>query len=590
MKKLLTLVLVLSLTLSIVYADTTASASNDPTPIAYWDFDEGSGTVIEDKTGNGHNATKANAEWIDGFYGKAIKGTDNTGGNYPTASGPAASNPIGGYDTTMEVGKLTKALAGSSAITVTGMYKRTSGYANRIIAIFGTSAMGVELYTTEKGFKYGGRSISSDSYQQMTFESSTALGDGVWHSFALVVDYANNKTTGYIDGVKIKEEARTFKSQTYSFSTANSLGIPDHMCNAQSVLDNVAIYNTALTEQQIIDLQLPVAKWEFDETNANVVTDTYGHKMNYAVKDNTTAERQEGLFGNSISGTVSPATTNTGNYVSGERGLPLKALSGASQVSASFWVKQKDDATVSADRMIFKVESAKGAAFNCFAANNGGIRVGGRSGANDGFQSQFSSVGLNDKKWHHIFVSLDYKGKRILVYRDGEKVTEKTGVAFGSDYLSLAVSGSAYDEMIGNDVEVDRLAIYAVLPSETVIKKLAQEIPPVRIKIYANDGTTLTPITDGKLPLSGDLKIKYELANQTSVPMNFVGIAGIYSNDGKLLDAAKTVKLETALGFKGRDTKELDIPAELFAGKTVDIFGWNGLNTLVPYNNCVELK
>jgi len=42
-------------------------------PLGYWPFEDGSGKVATDKTGNGHDADIVGAKWIkDGKFGKAL--------------------------------------------------------------------------------------------------------------------------------------------------------------------------------------------------------------------------------------------------------------------------------------------------------------------------------------------------------------------------------------------------------------------------------------------------------------------------------------------------------------------------------------
>jgi len=47
--------------------------------VAYWTFDEGSGNIVYDSSGNGNDGTINGAEWGDGYYGKALhfNGQDN---------------------------------------------------------------------------------------------------------------------------------------------------------------------------------------------------------------------------------------------------------------------------------------------------------------------------------------------------------------------------------------------------------------------------------------------------------------------------------------------------------------------------------
>ena len=45
----------------------------EPGLVAHWDFDEGAGTTLHDRSGNGHHGRIAGAAWIDGAHGKALQ-------------------------------------------------------------------------------------------------------------------------------------------------------------------------------------------------------------------------------------------------------------------------------------------------------------------------------------------------------------------------------------------------------------------------------------------------------------------------------------------------------------------------------------
>ena len=53
---------------------TTQAALINPHPglVGWWSFDEGSGTVAGDSSGNGNTGTIYGATWVTGIYGKAL--------------------------------------------------------------------------------------------------------------------------------------------------------------------------------------------------------------------------------------------------------------------------------------------------------------------------------------------------------------------------------------------------------------------------------------------------------------------------------------------------------------------------------------
>ena len=47
-------------------------AQSDDGLVAEWHFDEGSGSVVEDSSGNGNDGVIYGATWVDGKYGNAL--------------------------------------------------------------------------------------------------------------------------------------------------------------------------------------------------------------------------------------------------------------------------------------------------------------------------------------------------------------------------------------------------------------------------------------------------------------------------------------------------------------------------------------
>lgn len=45
----------------------------EPGLVAHWNFDEGSGSIAQDATGHGHDATLKNVEWIASPCGHALR-------------------------------------------------------------------------------------------------------------------------------------------------------------------------------------------------------------------------------------------------------------------------------------------------------------------------------------------------------------------------------------------------------------------------------------------------------------------------------------------------------------------------------------
>lgn len=87
------LILLLSGTLALV--SVTAQASIDDGLVAKWHFDEGSGSVAKDSSGNENDGTIYGATWVDGKYGKALSFDGN--GDYVEITPQSDVSAIGDF-------------------------------------------------------------------------------------------------------------------------------------------------------------------------------------------------------------------------------------------------------------------------------------------------------------------------------------------------------------------------------------------------------------------------------------------------------------------------------------------------------------
>ena len=82
--------------------------------VAHWTFDEGSGEVARDGTGNGHDAVLTNVEWVPSPRGHALQTAGFQTGGPRTASprrwrlGGAADSPSVGLYSTGTIGRLVR--------------------------------------------------------------------------------------------------------------------------------------------------------------------------------------------------------------------------------------------------------------------------------------------------------------------------------------------------------------------------------------------------------------------------------------------------------------------------------------------------
>ena len=59
--------------LSLMFTSISGAKIDPKTVAGYWKFDDGSGDVIRDSSGNGNDGKISGAKWADGKFGKALE-------------------------------------------------------------------------------------------------------------------------------------------------------------------------------------------------------------------------------------------------------------------------------------------------------------------------------------------------------------------------------------------------------------------------------------------------------------------------------------------------------------------------------------
>ena len=203
--------------------------------LAHWSFDQSSGTVLTDDSGNGRNGTLSGTPtWTAGRLNNALAfdGSDN-----------------------VTLGNITQ-INGASKLTLATWMKRTSAGSKVLIGKQATNQdMAIEAYGD--GRIYFQMSKGSDTYGYLS------LNDTAWHHIALVFDGTltgnANRLKAYVDGV---QKTLTFKGTVSTSTTTNTtpfnIGkMSGEYSNGQ--VDDTWLYARALNQAEIQDLMQPVA-------------------------------------------------------------------------------------------------------------------------------------------------------------------------------------------------------------------------------------------------------------------------------------------------------------------------------------------
>jgi hypothetical protein len=231
--------------------------------VAYWKFDEGSGIVASDSSGNGNAGTLRNGpQWVDGVSGKALK--------------------FDGVDDFVYVPH-------SSSLDIVGNQMTVEYWMK--LSVDWEPGMNTNMIIYDKGDAYVGSMIGSSGAHRFNLPYKTPYPEtnknswtaGVWYHIADIYDGSYIRI--YVNGVLDKAEPI---SGPIPRSTIN-LAIGAHCLQAwpfyfNGIIDEFAIYNRAKTPEEIkadydrfaltlthTVLELPAGAWYPGELTPNTI-------------------------------------------------------------------------------------------------------------------------------------------------------------------------------------------------------------------------------------------------------------------------------------------------------------------------------
>ncbi|TSC55221.1 MAG: hypothetical protein LiPW30_687 [Parcubacteria group bacterium LiPW_30] len=207
---------------------TSASAvktANKNGLVGYWAFNEGVGTKTGDASGKGINGTVANTTWSSGRFGKALyfNGTDSI------VSAP--------YNSALDL---------TNNITMSVWYKKDVGSGTNKWLLHKATVNTSYAMFIEGGLKMR---LEHPSMQDCLV---TEPSEGVWHHAVSTYDGANMKV--YVDGVLKNTCAATGNINLTGGGIEIGMFSSPGYYPFKGLIDEVRIYNRALTASEILDL------------------------------------------------------------------------------------------------------------------------------------------------------------------------------------------------------------------------------------------------------------------------------------------------------------------------------------------------
>lgn len=364
---------------------------------AHWQLNESSGTSAADSSGNGRTGTvTGTTSWVSAMC--------NNGFSFNGSTKIQASGLMGNPAnlTLMAWANLTTADSAGSDIISLGdcAHLRLD-----------------EGGTTMRGIIYNGSAWVSVNLSQ------SFAGTG-WHHFAFTFDDAANSLRLYIDG-QLAATASTNSSISYSGQGSNTV-IGRHGNGATNrdftgIIDDVRVYNYALSAADILGIYGKLAHWKLNESSGSSVADSSSYGRTGTVTGTSTWTN---------------AVLSNGFSFNGSTRIQANGLlNSPSSFSLAAWANLSSADTNGAeiislgDRVYLRLDQSGTARV---AFYNGSTFV------TATYEATFAGRG-----WHHFAGVFDNAGNSLRLYIDGVQVATTTSSA------NISYSGGGSNTVIG---------------------------------------------------------------------------------------------------------------------------------------------
>ena len=400
--------------------------------VGYWPMDEGSGTGIEDFTGQGNNGTLSVGTsplgWVDGKFGSGVD--------------------FDGEDDGIDMGNVL-GQTGSFSVSAWINPDDLSSTGQRIIAkdsnakgwafSFGDGgASKVRFFTRETT----GGSIVTDS-------AATITSTSTWYHVVGVFDTNADTRTIYIDGVEDGQVTNVTGTPDDSFAnlTIGKAYLGGSYFDGR--IDDVRIFNRALTAGEVENLynaDARVTRTRVNMSQRNVLTDGLVGYWTFDGKDLTTTTASD-VSGNGNDGTLTngptPARGKIGQALSFDRASNTRinlahssSTSFGEDFTLSTWIKYPVAFTQNATFF----GKGSGPRNYQFFLGPGGVPEFTFRDIDTLSCTARSSSAFNDNTWHHVVGVRNTLDDKCYVFVDGVKLGEGVDASVGT----ITNSATAY--------------------------------------------------------------------------------------------------------------------------------------------------
>jgi len=367
-------------------------------------------------------------------------------------------------------GLLNQKVSQSVSFWMNTSYTGISG--NSIIySVYAGAGISLNVYYLTNGTLYFLTRYSNNS---TTFTTTQTFNDSQWHHVAVTIDVPNLERKIYIDNSLVSTQSLPSASYGGSGTTGVALGTNGNF-NTQYYkgdLDQVRIYNTALTSSQVTQL--------YQENNSTVGTHLFGCIANY----NLDGSAKESMGTTAYDGVETDITYRyDGTPTNVDFGVGGKSLYGArfngssSEIEVSSNVININTISVSAWINLGTTSGFQQIVSNFSSSNTGwGLRIndGGYLSYNTAVGVITSSTALLANTWHHVALTIDSSGNSTKLYINGseDSSTTYTAPTYGAGNTNFHIGSLGNLNTQYFNGSIDQVRIFSKALSSTEVGKL----------------------------------------------------------------------------------------------------------------------
>jgi hypothetical protein len=463
-----------------------------PGPVAYYPFDEGTGTSsVYDRSGNGNTGTMqgsmTESDWVAGKYGQALE--------------------FDGSDDRIQVAN-SSSITLNTAFTVS-MWIKTNSVKSQVFISMDDFSSGWEVQTTGSyEMLYYLKGAASNINKSGSFPNQE------WHYLTVTFDSSiDNYAKYYLDG-NLQSVTNGTAKNGVSLSTSDDLFIGSRAGTSTYVdgaIDEVRLYNYVRTAEQVVEdmnaghpapgspVGSPIGHWKFDEGYGDTANDAGTGGNNFDLGGSTTCPTASECPTWNNSGKISKAL-----YFDGSQNddgdvharLPNDVFDSHTEGSISLWFNPDD--TGDNNQVLFSAAEDDDDAFTDFvsivyeiAGDN--INVGIRNNNASPSDIDADSVAIDTSTWHHVVLTMQSSGNMLYIDGESQALTYTSGDTSTNVWFDdISENTTAYtigcqDPDGSNDNDCNAGALYEGYMDEVKVYNFA--LTADQIKVEYNQGS-----------------------------------------------------------------------------------------------------